>query len=335
MDWTDTNGDGCPQANEGEVGVPNYGIVLRRRDNSLMDRGTTAVGTDACGFYYMESAYPMTQWLVMEAYNDLYYTTGVTYQADNQPDPTTVLGAGVDVSVLPIIGLSGTLDWGVHSYDARGTNGVDPLNGGIVGTVSYDTTRNELDPRFAAVEDWQPGVSGLNVELYAPVDCTDPLAETCDENELYQLDSTGGYMLGNLLNADVTETWTQPGADGNANGDGNCVPRDVDGNPIPYPAGQQITNSETDCLEGPLMGMQFQQGYSAVDGNYGFGDGCQAPGTAPFDPDTGLCADGSDPADQPLIGGRDYLVHVAVPDDAYGRPLVQVHPGRGHQHRQR
>ena len=37
-------------------------------------------------------------------------------------------------------------------------SGIDPRNGGIVGTVSYDTTRNELDPRYAAVEDWQPGV---------------------------------------------------------------------------------------------------------------------------------------------------------------------------------
>ena len=25
MDWTDANGDGCPQANEGETGVPNTG----------------------------------------------------------------------------------------------------------------------------------------------------------------------------------------------------------------------------------------------------------------------------------------------------------------------
>ena len=80
-----------------------------------------------------------------------------------------MLGAGVDVSTLPIIGLSGRMDWGVHAYDARGTNGIDPQNGGIVGTVSYDTTRNELDPGFAAVEDWQPGVSGLLVELSAPV----------------------------------------------------------------------------------------------------------------------------------------------------------------------
>ena len=55
----------------------------------------------------MENLYPLTQWLVVEAYSDLYYTTGVTWQADNQPTETTVLGAGVDVGVLPIIGLAG------------------------------------------------------------------------------------------------------------------------------------------------------------------------------------------------------------------------------------
>ena len=62
-----------------------------------------------------------------------------------------------------------------EAYDPAGSNGIDPRNGGIVGTVSYDTTRNELDPQYAAVEDWQPGVSDVPVELYTPVDCgTDP-----------------------------------------------------------------------------------------------------------------------------------------------------------------
>ena len=72
-------------------------------------------------------AYPLTQWIVLEAYNDIWYTTGVTFQADNQHQPTTVQGAGVDVSVLPIIGLGGRIDWGVHAYDANGTtNGARP-----------------------------------------------------------------------------------------------------------------------------------------------------------------------------------------------------------------
>ena len=65
-----------------------------------MDRGQTTASTDATGHYLFESAYPLGEWIVMEAYNDSFYTTGVTYQADNQPTPTTVKGAGVDVSVL-------------------------------------------------------------------------------------------------------------------------------------------------------------------------------------------------------------------------------------------
>ena len=324
MEWNDVNQNGCPDGGvEGEAGVPNYGLTMRKRENSLMDRGTTTVGTDNCGHYYFESAYPMTQWLVMEAYNDLYYTTGVTYQADNQPTPTTVLGAGVDVSTLPIIGLSGRMDWGVHSYDANGTNGVDPQNGGIVGTVSYDTTRNELDPRYAAVEDWQPGVSGLTVDLYAPVDCPLDGVTPCDPTGRYVLNADGSYMNGPLLNTYVTETWSMPGANNNANGDGECIPRDVDGNVLAYPTGQGITKAPyTDCLEAPLMGIQFQKGFSAVDGNYGFGSGC-LDARAPFDPTTGLCVDGLSPDDTPLAGGRDYLVHVEIPDDAKGKPEYQ------------
>ncbi|MDH3397896.1 MAG: hypothetical protein OEM81_08720, partial [Acidimicrobiia bacterium] len=158
----------------GEPGISGYTVGMRKRENSLMDRGAQLVTTEADGYYLMENTYPMTQWLVMEAYNDLFYTTGVTYQADNQPTPTTILGAGVDINVLPIIGLGGRVDWGVHAYDATGANGIDPQNGGIVGTVSYDTTRAELDAAYAGAEDWQPSIPGLTVNLYSTVACAAP-----------------------------------------------------------------------------------------------------------------------------------------------------------------
>jgi len=158
----------------GEPGISGYTVGMRKRENSLMDRGAKLVTTEADGYYLMENTYPMTQWLVMEAYNDLFYTTGVTYQADNQPTPTTILGAGVDINVLPIIGLGGRVDWGVHAYDATGANGIDPQNGGIVGTVSYDTTRAELDAAYAGAEDWQPSIPGLTVNLYSTVACAAP-----------------------------------------------------------------------------------------------------------------------------------------------------------------
>ena len=186
--FNDSNGNG--KMEPGEPGIPNFPIVMRTRENSIMDRGTTAVTTDANGYYWMESAYPMTQWLIEEAYADGFQTTGITYQADNQPEETTVLGQGVDVNVHPVIGLGGRLDWGVKAY-APGTNG------GIVGTISYDTTRNELDPAYAAIEDWQPSIAGLKVDLYAPVACPydthgEPTAP-CDANGFVPAES--GWLL--------------------------------------------------------------------------------------------------------------------------------------------
>ncbi|EGW23197.1 SdrD B-like domain-containing protein [Methylobacter tundripaludum] len=286
--YNDTNKNG--KKDPGEAGLANYPVSMKKRENSLMDRGAVTVTTDANGHYVMENAYPMTQWLVMEAYDDLHYSTGITYQADNQPNETTVPGEGVDVSVLPIIGLSGHLDWGKHSYEA-GTNG------GIVGTVSYDTTRNETDPRFAAVEAWQPGVSNLPVKLYAPVPCGTNTGAPCDASGRYELEVNGAFKKATVspLQTYITETWQRPSG---------CVARDVDGNPL---VGQQVlpANPAAECLEGPLMGIQFgpmpdnpaapTNFGAAVDGNYGFGG--LSPG--------------------------DYLVEVEVPNDALGRPLYK------------
>ena len=306
----------------GEAGVPNFTLTMRKRENSLMDRGSNVVSTDSTGYYKFESAYPMTQWLVEEAYSDSYFTTGVTYQTDNQPTPTTVLGAGVDVSQLPIIGLSSKLDWGVHAYDPTGaTGGLDPRNGGIVGTVSYDTTRNELDPRYAAVEDWQPGISGIPVELHQPVPCNTNPGTPCSTaaGPKYELAADGSYAQGKLVNSYVTETWGDSAPTG-------CVARDVDGNPLIAPTdenvlpGGNVEGNTAPCLEGPLMGNQFQTGFSNVDGNYGFGDGCfngTLDATNPSDPQ---CVGGTF---DPLPAG-DYLVAVKVQNDALGRPEYKV-----------
>ena len=291
---------------------------------------TTAV-TGPDGYYMFEAAYPLSAWLVEEAYDDAYYTTGITYQADNQATPTTVKGAGVDVSVLPIIGLAGRMDFGVHKYDPTGatcspvgsySNCLDPRNGGIVGTVTYDTTRNETDPQYAAAEDWQPGIPDLTVNLYATVPCASTL---CDPTGLYQLNSDGSYQHGKLLNTYVTETWEQPAG---------CVARDIDGNPLQHGIDEQSLplDPAAKCLEAPLMSVQYgpyatDQGTpdanfgAAVDGNYGFGDGCFSGTLDDTDPASPVCVGGTF---DPLPGGRDYLVEVVVPDDAGGKPLYNL-----------
>jgi hypothetical protein len=328
--WTTIDGHVFNDLNEngkmdaGEPGIPNFPIVMRTRENSIMDRGATLVTTDASGYYWMENAYPITQWLVEEAYADSFQTTGITYQADNQPEETTVLGQGVDVNVHPVIGLGGRLDWGVKAY-APGTNG------GIVGTISYDTTRNELNPQYAAIEDWQPSILGLTVDLYAPVDCPLDGSLPCDSLGFYALNADGSYAQGQLLNQYVSETWERPSG---------CVARNVDGNPLingvdeqVLPLGSDTPGNTQPCLEAPMMGVQFgpmagdvgtplENFGAAVDGNYGFGDGCFGAGG--FDAITGACADGTDPT--PLPSNRDYLVKVEIPTEADVYGVDAVHP---------
>jgi hypothetical protein len=107
--FIDSNMNGIKD--DGEAGKSDYLVVLKDRDNSEIDRMSIAVTTDMNGYYVFEKAYPMGSWMVLEAYNDRYYTTGITYQVDNQLAPTTVLGAGVDVGILPILGQPARLDW--------------------------------------------------------------------------------------------------------------------------------------------------------------------------------------------------------------------------------
>lgn len=283
---------------EGEPGVPNYAVILKDRDNTEIDRMTIVATTDATGYYAMEKVYPMSSWMVLEAYSDLYQTTGVTYQTSNQPEETTILGPIVDLGILPILGQSGRLDWGVKFYNTS-----ENENGGIAGTVSYDTMRAEDEARYAGAEPYQPGIPNLVVNLY----------ETQKVNGVFVKAADGSYAKGRLLNTTVTETFERPSG---------CIPRDVNGNPqLPtdmLTALGDWTTLQLPCLEGPMMGLQFGQGQNALDGNYGFGDGCFVG--EGLDPVTGTCAGEF----APLPVG-DYLVEVVIPNDPLtGNPILQV-----------
>ena len=225
---------------------------------------------------------------------------------------------------MPIIGLGGRMDWGVHAYDPTGANGVDPQNGGIVGTVSYDTTRNELDPRYGATEDWQPGISGVPVELYAPVDCLTTGAP-CDADERYELAPDGSYAKGKLLNTYVSESWQRPTG---------CTARDVDGHPLVHGVDEDVLvkNQESggQCISSFMQGVQYgtypsDQGTpdanfgAAVNGNFGFGDGCFNGILDASDPENPACPGGFE-----SLGAGDYLVRVAIPQDPTGKPMYKV-----------
>ncbi|MFM8321596.1 MAG: SdrD B-like domain-containing protein, partial [Chloroflexota bacterium] len=292
MVFNDANANG--KRDPGEQGVSDYFVLLKDRDNTEIDRMTIGVTTDHMGYYFFDRVYPMGSWMVLEAYNDRYYTTGVTYQVENQPEETTVLGAGVDIGILPFMGHTARVDWGVRAYEPG-------VNGGIVGTVFYDTTRNELDPRYQAVEGWAPGIPGLRVNVWEPLK---------DAGGAYIKAADGSYARGKLLNSALTETWEQPV---------DCQARDADGRAVDHPALLPPAAGGYRCLESPVMGLQIQNGFASLDGNYGFG----TIWTAGLDPDTyePLAVPGNSEVSMPA---GDYLVEVEIPADSFGRPVYQV-----------
>jgi hypothetical protein len=319
--FIDTNGNG--RRDPGEVGVPGTTLTLRERDNSLIDQMQGSANTNDSGEYSFTEAYPLTKWLILEHFNTRYETTGVTYQGENDPHPTTLTGAGVDINVLPVLGLGGRVDWGVKPY-APGTNG------GIVGTVTYDSTRNELDPAYSVTEVYQPGIPGVPVNLYGVLRDTDPNSATYGQPIL---DSRGLPQRGPKLAATYSsEEWHAPKG---------CTARQWDGTPLtPATFGWMPTPglaANQTCVESPAMGFQanFEDNSTGafsqrVNGNYGFstsdlnlypvGDPNNPglPGHAgahdlPLYAD--LAANGYEPQ---ALAPEDYIVAVDIPDNPVG-----------------
>ena len=320
--FIDSNGNG--KMDPGEKGVPQFAMTVRERDNSLMDQATNTATTNDSGLYDIRETYPLGKWLVLEGFNTRYRTTGITYQGENDPKPTTQLGSMVDVNFLPIIGLGGEIDWGVEPYPAGS-------NGGIVGTVTYDTTRNELDPADAVTEAYQPGIPGINVHLYLPIPCdSNTPADHCRQG--YVLNDDGSMKRGPQVQNDYrTETWQPPRG---------CTARQYNGQPL---TDQQAlppfgTAANAMCVEAPMLGVatgvsDATGGSQTVNGNYGFSTSKinQYPVGDPRNPapnhDLPLYADlaSNGYPEQDLAAG-DYLVGVDIPDNPYGpkTPMYQV-----------
>ncbi len=336
----------------GERGLAGLHVQLLSRDNSLQDQGTADATTDANGYYDLPQVYPLGQWVVAQVYDERFYTVGVTYQTENQPSETTVMANGgfVDVSTFNLVGLQTRLDWALHRYETDPSLG--PTNGGIVGTVWYAATRNEIDARFAVNEPYEAGIPNIPVHLYAPVPCDPaappPAGTACADTDTpvgtasYLMinnplnPQNGAYVKGNELAAPyLTETWKRPV---------NCTARDVNGNQVveqvlPPPTGGH------DCLEAFLMSNQVGDNAQAdtagntgngqlVNGNYGFSKGCfitDSAGSVVFD-DAGNPIPGNVGPDGACATGTlvelppwDYIVEPGIPRNPItGKPLFEV-----------
>ncbi|UQX87019.1 hypothetical protein M6D93_11950 [Jatrophihabitans telluris] len=208
----DTNGNG--RCDTGEAGVPKFTVQNLDRTNNAQEGGQNTSVTDDQGNYEFTEAYPLGYNDVIQAFNTRWKTTGVTWQACNDPQEHTTLTAAVDVQYNPVIAQCGRLDWAVQPYAGSTTSQSDPNkqanradNGGIVATVSYEAVRNRYLARSQAAYDFFPGIPGVMTELFQPIraGATDPAMQTCNGQSVPNV-SFNGY----LLNCDGSYRTTGP-----------------------------------------------------------------------------------------------------------------------------
>ena len=190
----------------GEPGIPGQAVNLRFRDGSIYQ----ALTTKNDGRAHFEEVFPFFKYLVAEVDFARLKATGATIitdgggevladqgwdwpsrgvltpqpevdgagNPDNNPNTgnnlsRTVTGPVLTQAVQTYAGLTNIIEWGKtsypYSYDPTTGNYVGE-NGGISGIVYYATTRAEDDPRFAAAEEWEPGIPRVQVNLYQDVD---------------------------------------------------------------------------------------------------------------------------------------------------------------------
>jgi hypothetical protein len=263
----DSNGNG--RCDPGEPGVPDFVLQNLNRTNNSYEQGQNSARTDKNGNYDLLQAYPLGQFTVEQAFNQRYKTTGVTYQACNDPQEHTIATGAVDVSYLPVFGQCGRLDWAVQPYNSSSGD-----NGGIVATVIYDELRQKYNARQAQTNPYQTGLPGFPMHLRTPVKAAP--GQAADPLTGYALNPDGSYMYTdaptNTPLADYTsENWNRPTG---------CTPRSADGtvltNDPTSPYFQDVAKPGGECIEAPLSGVNFGIGTDnpaihpaqTVDGNY-------------------------------------------------------------------
>jgi len=279
-----------------ERGLPAQDLDTRFKDGSIQ---YTAF-SDSSGYYEFPEVFELEHFTIAEVGYGRFKNTGAaSYETDDFGRPLNYpqgfvnqdLGlAGLLQAAITWGGTTNYIDWGKKPFDPD-------ENGGIVGIVFYATTRNELDARFQAAEDYEAGVPGVTVNLYAPA---------LDENGEPRYDpATGEIVKDRLANVYITDSWydSRPG---------DCLPRGSVGRDAtqvqPYP---QIWDN---CIELPSLLNQLRPG--VFDGGYAFEEDCSNPNPDGDDDGDGtpnrFDADALAAACQPLQPGK-WVVEVVPP----------------------
>lgn len=208
--FLDLNEDGYPDADE--PGILEQNVILRFRDGTVYQ----AQPTDINGEYALEEVFPFFKWLVVEVDFARFKATGATFVVDDggplapgmknnpQPQPEngglgyrTETGPVLTQAMMLFADQTNELHFGKAAY-APGENG------GISGIVYYATTRAEDDPRFAAGEEWEPGIPRVQVNLYTDAD-NDQLIDDLDLDGQVTPCDVDNHPLGNFPGDEDTD----------------------------------------------------------------------------------------------------------------------------------
>jgi hypothetical protein len=297
--YIDANENGV--RDPGERGLPRQDLDTRFKDGTIQ----YATVADNKGNYRFDEVFPNLAWTITEVGYGRFKNTGAAaYATDLEGNPLNYpwVNDCTDIDSNPVspctpgsavrectnvddwrtcehgpinqdLGLAGllqaTINWaGLTNYIDWGKKAFAPgENGGIVGIVFNAVTRNELNARLQAAEDYEPGIPGAVIKLYAP-------KRDGSGRIMYDPD-TGAVMKDHLAAIyDGADSWY------------DSLPTDC--NPVstmgrdptevqPYPAIWER------CLE--LLSLQNQTRPGVFDGGYAFDMDCTNPSaTDPFDP---------------------------------------------------
>ncbi|RJO74252.1 MAG: hypothetical protein C4523_00975 [Myxococcales bacterium] len=162
----------------GEPGISGQNINIRWPDGSIY----SATATNGDGEYSFDEYFPFFHWMVVEVDFLRFKATGATVFVDDggplppgekrnpQPQPENGdLGWRTETGEVLLEGMllysdsNNRIDFGKNAY-APGENG------GISGVVFYSTTRAENNPAYGVGEEWEPGIPGVQVNLYLDAD---------------------------------------------------------------------------------------------------------------------------------------------------------------------
>ncbi len=226
-----------------EPGLPGQDLDVRQKDGSLQ----YATFADSNGRYAFPEYFEWEHFLTWEVGYGRFRQEGTAgYATDFGGEPVGYPYApahrtdpGLAALLSPQMTAAGTTTW----IDTGKQPHRPGENGGITGVVYYAVTRNEFNPRLALAEDYEPGVPGVEVNLYeAALDGSgNPVVEP-----------DGSLARGALVESVTTDDWSE-------NLPGPCDPPDLHGVEIP---------PEDPCLELPRTFNQMDSG--VFDGGYAF-----------------------------------------------------------------